>query len=125
MKKRIKAGFNEYIDDLLRNDRKFLKDYAREVAKLPLPLQLAMLRGRRGLTQEVVALRMRVKQPQVARMERDNYDPRLSSVVAQARAIGCHLMLVPDESASLVREKADHPEVGLRRIKRQTKGRPR
>jgi DNA-binding XRE family transcriptional regulator len=105
MKKKFKAGFNEYIDNLLRNDRKFLKDYAREVAKLPLPLQLAMLRGRKGLTQEVVAFRMGVKQPQVARMERDDYDPRLSSVVAQARAIGCHLVLVSNDGASMVRER--------------------
>lgn len=120
MKKRIKAGFNEYIDNLLRNDQKFLRDYAREVARLPLPLQLAMLRGRKGLTQEVVALRMRVKQPQVARMERDDYDPRLSSVVAQARAIGCHLVLVPDAGASMVHDAPQKSRLRGRRPRKKT-----
>jgi|GEM_PF-1124613 DNA-binding XRE family transcriptional regulator len=105
MKRKNKAGFEEYLNEKLRKDPKFLRDYAREVAKSPLTVQLALMRGRKELTQAVVALRMGVKQPQVARMERDDYDPRLSSVVAQARAIGCHLELVPNDGASLVRER--------------------
>jgi hypothetical protein len=64
-----------------------------------------------------------VKQPHVARAERAGHDSKLSSFEAQARAIHCRLMLVPDQRASLIREKPDYTEAELDKIERLAKAR--
>ena len=76
---------------------KLAEEYAKQFADLPLSTQLSVMRRRKWLSQKALAKTLKVKQSHVARMERSTHDPRLSSVVSQARALHCHLMVVPDE----------------------------
>ena len=122
-KKNKLTGFDLYLEEALRNNPAFAKEYAREFAALPLTLQLALMRRRRQLSQSDVAKTTRVKQPHVARLERAGHNPSLSSIEAQARAIHCRVMIVPDELASMVREKIDYTEAELDKIEKLAKAR--
>ena len=52
---------------------------------------------RRKLSQRVLARRLKVFQPHIARTESARHNPRISSIVKAAKAVRCHVMLVPDE----------------------------
>jgi len=75
---------------------------AKLFAELPLPTQLAIMRRRRKLSQRALAKKLKVLQPHVARTENARHDPRISSVVRVAKAIRCHVLLVPDEELKRV-----------------------
>lgn len=98
MRKVTPSGFDLHLKELLRKNPKLAEEYARQFAKLPLQTQLGILRRRQWLSQEVVARKLKAKQPSVARLERADHDPRLSSVEKQARAIRCRLVLIPESA---------------------------
>ena len=126
MKKKSKlTGFDAHLDETLRSDPVFAKEYARQFSELPLPTQLALMRRRRQLSQGDVAKTIRVKQPHVARLERADHNSQLASIEAQARAIRCRLLIVPDELVSMVREKLHYSEEELGEIERLAKVRGR
>jgi DNA-binding XRE family transcriptional regulator len=56
---------------------------------------LAEARERAGLTQAEVARRMGTTQPAVARLERGEADPRLSTVERYAEVVGWRVQAVP------------------------------
>jgi predicted transcriptional regulator len=60
------------------------------------------MRRRRKLSQRDLAKKLKVPQPHVARTERLSHDPRISSIVKAAKAVHCHVMLVPDEYYHLI-----------------------
>lgn len=97
MRKVTQSGFDIHLQQMLKGRPGLARDYARRLAEFPLSTQLAILRRRRWLSQRALARKMRAKQPHVARVENPAHDPRLSSVQNQARALQCHLVLVPDE----------------------------
>jgi transcriptional regulator with XRE-family HTH domain len=121
MKKKMLRGFDEYLDESLRKNPALAKEYFRQLAELPLPTQLAILRTHQGFSQSEVAKTLRVKQPHVARAERVGHDSKLSSIEAQARAIHCQLVLVPDKYVSMVREKIDFTDVELDKVAKRGK----
>ena len=95
-------GFDKHIDETLKKDPVFAREYRKAFAELPLQTQLAIMRRRRMLSQRSLAKKMKVKQPHVARTESRDHDPRISSIVRAAKAIHCHVMLVPDEEIGRV-----------------------
>lgn len=97
MRRVTRSPFDEDLEDALRKDRRVAKAYARMFAEFPLSTQLAIIRRRRWLSQRDLARSLKVKQPQVARLENGRHDPRLSSLSSQARALHCRLLVVPDE----------------------------
>ena len=90
-------GFDKDLDEILKSNPEVAAEYAKLFAELPLPTQLAVMRRRRKLSQRGLAKKMHVSQPHVARTENARHDPRLSSILRAAKAIHCHLVLVPDE----------------------------
>lgn len=90
-------GFDKHIQDLLEANPEALLEHAKVFAELPLATQLAIMRRRRNLSQRDMAKKLKVAQPHVARTERVDHDPRISSIVKAAKAVHCHVMLVPDE----------------------------
>ncbi len=102
MRKVTQSGFDSYLQKKLRTSPTLAREYAAQFAELPLGTQLAILRRRRLLSQEAVAKKLNVAQPHVARVERPEHDPRLSSVVNQTKAIHCRLIVVPEELLSQV-----------------------
>ena len=91
-------GFDKHLHELLAAHPEAALEHAKLFAELPLPSQLAIMRRRRKLTQRALAKKLRVPQPQVARTESSRHDPRISSIVKAARAVRCHVLLVPDEA---------------------------
>ena len=90
-------GFDKHLRELLDAHPEAALEHAKLFAELPIPTQLAVMRRRRKLSQRAVAKKMRVPQPHVARTEGLQHDPRISSVVRAAKALHCHLLLIPDE----------------------------
>lgn len=107
-------GFDKHLVKLLEAYPEAALEHARLFAELPIPTQLAIMRRRRNLSQRAAAKKMKVPQPHVARTEGLKNDPRLSSIVRAAKALRCHVLLIPDEELGRL---AKHEEVY------QTKGR--
>ncbi len=63
---------------------------------------LAVLRERRGLSQAEVARRVGTTQSAIARLERADVDPRLSTVVKYLTVLGAALAVEDARSARLV-----------------------
>ena len=102
MRKVTKSEFDLHFEEMLRKKPRLAKEYAKQLAELPLTTQLAIMRRRKRISQREVARKLRTKQPHVARLESAGHDPRLSSVVNEARALHCRLMVVPDDLLSKV-----------------------
>ena len=90
-------GFDKHLQELLEAHPEAAVEHAKLFAELPLSTQLAIMRRRRKLSQRALAKKLRVHQPQVARTESVRHDPRLSSIMRAAKAVHCHILLVPDE----------------------------
>lgn len=90
-------GFDRHLHELLAAHPEAALEHAKLFAELPLSTQLAIMRRRRKLSQRAVARRLKIAQPHIARTESGLHDPRISSVVRAARALRCHVLLVPDE----------------------------
>ena len=93
-------GFDKHLKELIDGSPELRSEYSKAFAELPLPTQLAVMRRRRKLSQRAVAKKLKLTQPHIARTERASHDPRLSSIQRAAKAIRCHLILVPDEHLS-------------------------
>ena len=90
-------GFDKHLQEILESNPEAALEHAKVFAELPLATQLAVMRRRRNLSQRQLAKKLKVQQPHVARTESLSHDSRISSVVRAAKAVHCHVMLVPDE----------------------------
>ena len=90
-------GFDKHLHELLERHPEAALEHAKLFAELPIPTQLAIMRRRRKLSQRAVAKKLKIPQPHIARTENMQHDPRISSIVRAARALRCHVLLVPDE----------------------------
>lgn len=88
---------DQHLHALLERSPEAKLEYARLFAELPLQTQLAIMRRQRLLSQRGLALKLKVRQPQVARTESPRHNPRLSTLMKAARAIRCRLVVIPDE----------------------------
>ena len=91
-------GFDKHLQQLLDEYPESAIEHAKLFAELPIPIQLAIMRRRRKLSQRAMARKLKVQQPHIARTEGRLHDPRVSSVVRAAKALHCHVLLVPDEA---------------------------
>ncbi len=90
-------GFDKHLQELLETHPGVALEHAKIFAELPLATQLAVMRRRRKLSQRGLAKKLKVQQPHVARTESLSHDSRISSIVRAAKAVHCHVVLVPDE----------------------------
>ena len=90
-------GFDKHLNDLLEKHPEAAMEHAQLFAELPLATQLAIMRRRRKLSQRGLAVKLKTPQPHVARIENIAHDSRISSIIKAAKAVHCHVMLVPDE----------------------------
>ena len=90
-------GFDKHLHELLEVHPEAALEHAKLFAELPISTQLAVMRRRRKLSQHAMAKKIKIPQPQIARTESLQHDPRISSVVRAAKALRCHVLLVPDE----------------------------
>ena len=90
-------GFDKHLHELLEAHPEAALEHAKLFAELPIATQLAVMRRRRKLSQRAMAKKVKIRQPHIARTENLRHDPRISSVVRVAKALRCHVLLVPDE----------------------------
>lgn len=64
----------------------------------PLPIQLALLRRFLGVTQNQLAMRLKLKQTHISRLEKVDSDHLLSLYQRAAEMLGARLAIVPDHS---------------------------
>lgn len=95
MKKGAKAGLTEDVRRAIEKDPAYAKEYFEELSRRPLPVQLALLRRLKGLTQAELAGEMGLKQTHVSRLERADSDHLLSAYLRAAQALGARLAFVP------------------------------
>jgi len=95
MKKTKISPFDRNVAKHL-HDPEFAASYYEEFAKAPVPLQLAILRRLRGVSQEDIAGRLHLKQAQISRLEREGSDHLLSTYEKVARTLHSKVMIVPD-----------------------------
>jgi len=65
------------------------------------------MRKRRGLTQAGLAERTGGAQAHISGIENGAYDPRTSTLIAIAAALGCELILVPKEKVAELRRSVN------------------
>jgi ribosome-binding protein aMBF1 (putative translation factor) len=96
----------EEIREELAQDRDLNATYQRELARLRVANQIAVLRARSGMSQAELAAKIGTKQAGVARMERANYTGYTMGTLAKiAAAMGAHLevrFVLPDKGRGVV-----------------------
>lgn len=95
MKKDSKSVADEDVRRAIAKDPAYAAEYFEELSRRPLPVQLALLRRLRGLTQAELADEMGLKQTHVSRLEKPDTDHLLSAYLRAAQALGARLALVP------------------------------
>jgi transcriptional regulator with XRE-family HTH domain len=84
---------------------------------------LAEVRRAQAISQGELASRSGLDQAQLSRIEAERVDPRLSSLVQIARALGQEIVLVPQGSLSAVRAviRSSAPQASVSPLARQTR----
>ena len=95
MKKDAQSGLSDDVRRAIEKDPAYAAEYFDELSRRPLPVQLALLRRLKGLTQAELAGEMGLKQTHVSRLEKPDSDHLLSAYLRAAQALGARLALVP------------------------------
>lgn len=95
MRKATVKGITEDVKRAIADDPAYAAEYFDELSMRPLPVQLALLRRLKGLTQAELADEMGLKQTHVSRLERADSDHLLSAYLRAAEALGARLAFVP------------------------------
>ena len=93
----VNSPVDKHFESIRKRNPKVREAYQEFFSKMPVQVQLAIIRRKKWLSQSDVAKKTKMKQPHIARIERKSHDPRLSSVTKEAKALGCRLMVVPVE----------------------------
>lgn len=96
MKKSAISPFDRDVVNRLKEDPEYAESYFEEMAKAPLPLQLALLRRLKGVTQEKMAAKLHVKQAYISKLEKPGSDHLFSNYEKAARMLHGHLAIIPD-----------------------------
>lgn len=96
MRNKTSSPFDRDVERRLKEDSAYAESYFEELAKAPLPLQLAILRRLRGMTQAKLAADLRVKQAYISKLEKPGSDHLLSNYEKAARLLKGHLAIIPD-----------------------------
>ena len=95
MRKAADIGLTQDLRRAIAKDPAYAAEYFDELSRRPLPVQLALLRRLRGLTQAELADEMGLKQTHVSRLEKVDSDHLLSAYLRAAQALGARLAFVP------------------------------
>ena len=90
------SPFDRDVIQHLKKDPEYAAAYLEELAKAPLPLQLAILRRIRGFTQEKMAANLHVKQAHISKLEKLGSDHLVSNYERAARMLHGHIAIIPE-----------------------------
>jgi DNA-binding phage protein len=95
MRKAIETRLTNDVRREIAKNPAYAAAYFEELSRRPLPVQLALLRRLKGLTQAQLADEMGLKQTHVSRLEKTGSDHLLSAYLRAAQALGARLAMVP------------------------------
>mgnify|MGYP001561038660 CR=1 FL=1 len=95
MKKNTISPFDRDVIKRLKEDPEYAEAYFEEMSKIPLPLQLAVLRRLNGVTQEKMAAKLHVKQAYISKLEKPGSDHLFSNYDKAARMLHGRLAIIP------------------------------
>lgn len=95
MRKGAMVGLTADVRRAIESDPAYAEEYYKELSLRPLPVQLALLRRLKGLTQAELADEIGLKQTHVSRLESADSDHLLSAYSRAAEVLGVHLAFVP------------------------------
>ncbi|OGR86926.1 MAG: hypothetical protein A3A86_06570 [Elusimicrobia bacterium RIFCSPLOWO2_01_FULL_60_11] len=96
MKKNVIAPFDRDVVKHLKRDPEYAAAYLEELAKAPLPLQLAILRRIRGFTQEKMAAGLHVKQAYISKLEKLGSNHLVRNYEKAARMLHGRIAIIPE-----------------------------
>ncbi len=97
MNKKKEIEFDKDVRNAIESDPEYAAEYFEELMTRPLPVQLTLLRKFLGMTQEVLAKALHMKQTHISRLEKVDSDHLLSLYKRAAEKLGAHLVIVPDD----------------------------
>ena len=103
MKKEPK--FDKDVRKAIESDPEYAAEYFDEMMKRPLPVQLALLRKFLGMTQEELAITLRLKQTHISRLEKVDSDHLLSLYKKASERLGAHLAIVPEDMVIIPKDQ--------------------
>ena len=89
------SPFDQDVANWIKEDPEFAASYYEELAKTPVPLQLAILRRLRGVTQEKMAAKLHVRLAHVSKLEKPGRSHLLSNYEKAVKLLHGHLAIVP------------------------------
>jgi DNA-binding XRE family transcriptional regulator len=98
MNKTTASPFDQDVVKRLKSDPEYAASYFEEFAKVPVPLQLALLRRLRGVTQQSMASKLHVRQGYISRLEKTKSNHLLSNYEKIARALHSKIIIVPEDA---------------------------
>lgn len=87
----------QYVDEQIKKRPEFARNLAEANAEVTVAVTLARLREQRGLSQRELAVRTRIKQPQIAPLERGAQLPTLSTLMRLLTAMDAQIELGPHQ----------------------------
>jgi ribosome-binding protein aMBF1 (putative translation factor) len=90
----MNSGFDKHFKKLMKN-KTIEKEYSKLFLQEPISTQIAILRRERGLSQKQLADKLHMPQPAIARLERDNYLPNISTLSRLSKVLHCKIVLIP------------------------------
>ena len=93
--RRRKSGLARYLESSLAKDPHARVLFFAEVMKAPISSQLRLLRHFLGLSQVELSRKVKLKQPEIVRLERAGSNPRASTLEKVAAGLGARVELIP------------------------------
>lgn len=100
--KRKESGLDKFLRESMADDEEFKSLFLAQVKRLPISTQLRVLRNFRGLSQAALSKKTRIVQPEVARIERADANPKARTLERLAKGLGARVEIVPENVIPLV-----------------------
>lgn len=100
--KRKESGLDKFLRESMEEDEEFKSLFLAQVLELPVSTQLRVLRNFRGLSQAALSKKTRIVQPEVARIERADSNPKARTLERLAKGLGARVEIVPENVIPLV-----------------------
>ncbi len=100
--KRKESGLDKFLRESMEEDEEFKSLFLSQVMELPVSTQLRVLRNFRGLSQAALSKKTRIVQPEIARIERADANPKARTLERMAKGLGARVEIVPVNVIPLV-----------------------
>ena len=97
MKKKKTGGFEKYLMETLSKDSESREIFLNFYYEQPLSTQFSLLRKYQGLSQVMLANRVKMPQPAIARIEKSESNPRMNTIHKLSQGLKVRPILISNE----------------------------